>query len=67
MHREEFNGDDEIVFLTFLKKFKYAYNETGVAEGADLPSLKYLMGGEAKAKMLKYIHWTQRYRGPTGC
>jgi len=50
-----FTGDDEIAVLAFLKKFKYACDETGVAEGAALPLMKYFMGGEAKATMLTYI------------
>jgi len=55
MPGEEFTGDDEIAVLAFLKKFKYACDETGVAEGAALPLMKYFMGGEAKATMLTYI------------
>jgi len=55
MPGEEFTGEDEIAVLAFLKKYKYACDETGVAEGAALPLLKYFMGGEAKATMLTYI------------
>jgi len=48
MSGEEFTCQDEIAVLAFLKKYKYACDETGVAEGAALPLMKYFMGGEAK-------------------
>jgi len=55
MSGDEFTGQDEIAVLAFLKKYKYACDETGVAEGAALPLMKYFIGGEAKSTMLTYI------------
>lgn len=50
-----FTGEDPIAVLAFLKNFKFACDETGVAEGAALPLMKYFMGGEARETMLSYV------------
>ena len=55
MNVPKFNGEEAIAILAFLKNFKYACDETDVAEGAALPLMKYFMSGEAKATMLSYI------------
>jgi len=48
MSSEEFTGEDEIAVLAFLKKYKYACDETGVAECAALPLMKYFMGAKPR-------------------
>lgn len=50
-----FTGEDPIAVLAFLKNFKFACDETGVAEGAALPLMKYFMAGEARETMLSYV------------